>query len=303
MTSMIFARFKRNMLSFILLLFVILTVVGSLIGATWFGENQDLENRDYWMNLATEGIGVLASIVITIAVLIIDRRNAKRDAERDRERQTQDLKDRLVREAGSRSNNKAISAVEQLRDKGWLTGDDGLLKEANLSEANLGGANLGGANLQCTKLIGANLQGTNLWLANLQEADLGGANLQKATLAQANLQGAKLAMAKLQEADLLGANLQKADLMGVELQKASLIGAYLQEVNLATAYLQEAKLQGAYLRGATLQAAEMKGAILPDETVAYKGTDWRNFTDPTRPEFEKTLQKVKEVRKQRMFND
>ena len=101
---------KKHRLFYELLGGFVLLIIGIFIGAMFFGG----ENRDYWMNLFTEGIGVLASIGFT--VFIIDRLNAKRD----RERQTQDLKDRLVREAGSRSNDIAISAVEQLRAKDWL---------------------------------------------------------------------------------------------------------------------------------------------------------------------------------------
>ena len=101
-------------------------------------------------------------------------------------------------------NETAKDAIDELRLRGWLTGEDSLLK----------GADLFGANLQGAKLREANLQGAHLFDANLQGAHLFDANLQGADLREANLQGAHLWHANLQEADLRHANLQGAILMG-----------------------------------------------------------------------------------------
>ncbi len=78
---------------------------------------------EYRPNLITEALG------IGFTVLIIDwiyEQRARRE-----------LRRRLKREAGSRANAIAISAVEWIRAEGWLEGDDGLLKGANLINANL----------------------------------------------------------------------------------------------------------------------------------------------------------------------
>ena len=64
-----------------------------------------------------------------VTILFIDRLNAYRNRK--------DLQRRLIREAGSRSHDVAISAVEWMDREGWLTGEDGLLKGANLREARL----------------------------------------------------------------------------------------------------------------------------------------------------------------------
>lgn len=297
------------------LLFGILAVgIGIYIGAGRFSGD------DYWMNLFTEGIGVVASIGIT--VLIIDRLYANRD----RERQTQDLKERLVREAGSRSNNIAIPAVEQLRNKGWLEGDDGLLKGANLFCANLKKADLSKANLQGSDLSEANLREANLDEANLKKARLDGAKLKKASLeadlqgadlSEANLKGAfltyadlrsaKLFWTNLQDASLRGADLQGAVLMQANLRGANLIGANLrgaklilgdlQKANLQDANLQGASLGAMYLQGANLNGTNLEGMILPDATIAHTGMDMERFTNPKHPEFATTLAKINDIRK------
>ena len=287
------------------------------IGAMFFG---DEAHDDYRLNFGTEMMGVAASI--GIAVLFIDRLYANRD----RERQTQDLKERLVREAGSRSNDKAISAVEQLRDKGWLEGDDGLLKGANLFHANLKKVDLFRANLQGVNLVGANLQEAELDEANLkkahldgaklkkaslgadlQEADLSEANLKGAFLTNADLRNAKLFWTNLQDARLRGADLQGAVLMQANLRGAKLIGADLRGArlilgNLQKANLQDADLQGTilgavYLQGANLNGANLEGTMLPDATIAHAGMDMERFTNPKHPEFAATLAKINDIRK------
>ncbi len=64
-----------------------------------------------------------------VTIFFIDRLNTHRAEE--------SLKHRLIREAGSRSLDVAISAVEWMDREGWLTGEDGLLKGADLREARL----------------------------------------------------------------------------------------------------------------------------------------------------------------------
>ena len=275
------------------------------IGAMFF---DDEDHDDYRLNFGTEMMGVAASIVITS--FIIDRLQANRD----RERQTQDLKDRLVREARSRSNDIAISAVEWLRAEGWLTGDDGLLQGTRLRNANLRGVDLTKANLQRVDLSWANLQRANLTKAKLQGAILGmaelqGANLmwaflQRAHLSLAFLQGAHLMIAKLQGADLSGAdltsaNLQNAKLQGADLTKANLQGAILFAADLQGADLTKAKLQGANLIHVKLQEARsLHEVTLPDGNRYTDNIDIEKFTAPEHPEFMETLKKVNEIRRE-----
>ena len=195
---------------------VMLVLLGIWIGSLFFAAD-----AGYGTNLYTEALGVL----VTIAVLNTFAR----------QREQAQLKNRLVREAASRDNSTAVSAVDWMRHEDWLTGDDGLLKEADLSNANLENADFGRE---------ANLPGANLWRANLPGADL----------FQANLPGAKLSFVNLTGADLRGANLTRADLTfanltGADLTFANLTGADLKDANLTDADLTFANLTGADLKG------------------------------------------------------
>ncbi len=211
---------------------------------------------EFETNIVTEMIGVVVSVLITLFIVnrFYEQRNKKR--------QTQELKERLIREARSRANDYAINAIEQLRDKGWLTEDDSLLKGARLMHANLEGAGLSWANLQAANLSGANLRGAHLWKANLQGAQLQSAKLQEAVLQKANLQRADFWQANLQEAKLREANLQRARFWEASLQEADLSGTNLQEADLSGTNLQKAKLIKANLQGANLRWANLQGANL-----------------------------------------
>lgn len=142
-----------------------------------------------------------------------------------------DEKKALIAQMGSKDNEQALTAVEALREKGWLT--DGSLEGANLSGANLRGADLFWADLEGANLSGANLIRTNLFNANLKNADLFAANLSVADLEGAIVTEADLGEANLFRADLFRADLDGANLDGANLQSANLTGADLGEANLA----------------------------------------------------------------------
>ena len=89
--------------------------------------------RDFQLNLSTELLGVVAGT--GFSALVIDRIYAYRN--------WKDLQRRLIREAGSRSHDIAISAVEWMDREGWLRGENGLLKGANLREARLARCEIG----------------------------------------------------------------------------------------------------------------------------------------------------------------
>ncbi len=91
------------------------------------------------------------------------------------------LKQRLVQEAGSGDNAMALRAINELQERGWLAGENGLLVGAELVRANLAMADL----------YRANLARADLWIANLAGADLSGANLFESHLRGANLERAK----------------------------------------------------------------------------------------------------------------
>ena len=235
-----------------LLLIALITLAIFLLG--WIG------GSDYVTNIYTELIGVTLSTGVT--VVIVDQFYERRD----RERQTNELKERLVQEARSRSNPRAIAAIEQLREKGWLVGDKGLLKGAYLAGADLQNADLNKANLHGADLQNAKLQKVLMSAGNLQDANLRFVSLQRARLWEANLQDTKLWKADLQEAKLFKANLQNADLLG------------------------------AYLQGATVRNANFSDATLPDSTYYTADTDLERFTNSDHPDFNPTLEKINEIR-------
>ena len=153
---------------------LILVGVGILIGAALFRGDEG-----YTVNLYTEVLS------IAVTVFILDYLNRRRD-ERNAERA---LKEQLVREAGSTSNEVAKNAIHQLRKRGWLVGKSGILAGDNvyLSFTNLHEATIYGANLTGTTLMGADLRN-----ANLTGIEAEGANLKSASAQGANLSGANL---------------------------------------------------------------------------------------------------------------
>ena len=186
----------------------------------------------FWRNLFTVLFEVQVGAGVT--VLVIDRFNEYRA--------TESLKRRLTREAGSRSHDIAISAVEWMDREGWLRGEEGLLKGANLREARLHEARLEGANLAGANLELADLTGAMLNDANLRDANLFGAKLEKAHLNGANLECAELSFAVLTLANLHKANLRCASLM-----KANLDGAFLAQAVFIKANMREAEMRRACL--------------------------------------------------------
>ena len=222
----------------VLLVLIVMALVSSIWAVWHTGDWEGLA-----LNFGTEMAGaVVTYLLLELVIGGMEEREAKKE-----EREAKKVN--LVAQLGSRAQDVAIAASEELARLGWLY--DG------------------------------SLQGAALAMANLQRANLDEANLQGASLSGAKLQGAHLARANLQGAVLLGAKLQGARLSGAKLQ-----GAYLSWVNLQRAYLVQANLQGAFLLQANLQGVEFdKDTILPDGTKWTPGTDIARFTDPKNSDF------------------
>lgn len=263
--------------------------------------------EDFYANISAE----LGSIAIT--VIVIDQLQRRRE---QRERENEE-KARLVREAGSRDYSTATSAIQQLREKGWLTGDSGVLRGAKLECADLHTENLNNANLRGAVLAGANLAGAGLCGAELQMSSLQFANLNlayfwKSTSPQlnTNLYGVDLRSATLQGTDFTSCNLEKANLTGARAQAAIFTHANLKDTRLRNANLQDANfhltnlegadLQFSHLEGANLRDANLRGAKLTgvrydswtelpdhkdDNHAFWDNTDMRRYTDPAHPDF------------------
>lgn len=209
---------------------------------------------EFWQNLFTVAFEIIVGAGVTI--FFIDRLNEFRA--------TDSLKRRLIREAGSRSHDIAISAVEWMDREGWLSGEAGLLKGADLREARLSEARLGNANLEEAYLDKADLRKTTL----------NGANLRKAKLTQACLQNAKLNNSDLQEADLGSASLEYADLTDTNFEKAELGWCNLKSAGLMRACFRNAVLINANLESARLYQTDMRNAELIHASL--EGAEWLN---------------------------
>ena len=225
----------------------------------------DLSPSGFWKGLLTVAFEV--SVGAGVTILFIDRFNAHR--------QRESLKQRLIREAGSRSHDVAISAVEWMDREGWLRGEDGLLKganlrEARLHEARLDGANLEGADLEAAYLGNAKLIETNLNRTNLFRADLKGASLREAKLQEAELSWAGLNHAKLDGAFLQNAKLSHTNMKSADLNKANFETAFMLQAILSDASVVEASFKGANLLHAKLKDAfYLKSASLEGATLCF----------------------------------
>lgn len=175
----------------------------------------------------------LLGIVFTLVFIdiFINRRAAQRE-----------LRNSLVRDAGSQSNEIARSAISELQKRGWLLRSDKitLLKGQDLRKANLRGADL----------KNAELSGVDLREADLQNTDLSMANLSGSSLDECKLQGALLVRTVLQGVSMVGADLSTADFSNSDLATA----------NFTHAQLKGANLRGADLRGTNFARAELAGA-------------------------------------------
>lgn len=198
------------------------------------------------LNLFTDGVALAAT------VFLVDRFYRYRDKS--------SLQNRLVGEAGSRSHDVAISAVEWMEREGWLRGEDGLLRGANLREARLQDVSMEGANLEGAILEAADLRNAKLNEANLNGTNLFRANLQGASLQEANLRGAKLSWANLSHANLDEAHLENAELSLTNMRNANLNKADFEEAFLLEADLSGAHVVGISFRGANLRHAKLKEA-------------------------------------------
>lgn len=244
-----------------LLEYRMLVIVALIVAGLWVFGSNGLSLLDDMLGYVTNVFTEALSIIVT--VLVLDRLNERRADQRAEAA----LKEDLVRRAGGVANTFALDAVEELRRRGWLSGDASLLA----------GATLNGANLAAARLREANLSGVDLVAANLSNANLVGANLQGASLWRVNLRGAKVRYADCTDANLVGADMREVDLRNVTFAASTLVQA-----NLAGAHCRDATFEGADLRKANLVGATWitsatfdERTLLPD---AIPQTDRRGRT-------------------------
>lgn len=259
---------KEYPLTYPIAVALVLVALGILIGAALFGQGGMFANDNGY------GANVYTSVISTIVTVgFIDRLNRRRE----QQQALKNFQNQLVLNAGSLANEIAKDAAHQLKKRGMLKGESGLLKGADLFEANLAGANLYKANLAGVNLGFANLEGVYLNWANMEWGKFDWANLERAALSWTNLEGGNLEHANLKGAVLYEANLTASDLEGAELQEATLMKSNLQRAN-----LYGAKLQAANLRDANLQGALLKSVEFDENTRLPDGTQWTPDTDLTK---------------------
>ena len=144
-----------------------------------------------------------------------------------------------------KAHEAALAAVDEIRKRGWMSGEVSLLASVELHFAQLAGADLSGANLEKTDFLITCLDD-----ANLQGANLRGASLKSSSLRNANLR----------DADLTGALLESADFTG-----ASMRHARLDEV--------------------IMEYWGTEPATMPNGELWHADMDLRMFTDPDHPNF------------------
>lgn len=238
---------------------LMLVLLGVWIGSILFRDG-------YATNLYTEAL----SVVVTI--LVLDQINQWRE--------TQRTKSRLVREAGSRSNEVAIAAVEWLRAEHWLSGKTGLLKNAHLWSANLANSNLQEANLENAYMREANLEN-----ATAQSANFKGANLRRANLKNVQFGDAQLQHADMRNSDLGYAVFLRANLMNAKIEHSNFSGTNLRLANLKGADLPQASFdEQTVLPDADPTGRDKDGNLIFTKHWTTE-TDMTRYTDPNHPEF------------------
>lgn len=249
----------------------------------WAGAKR-FASDDYWMNLLTEGLG------IAITILFIDRLNEYR-AEKQ-------LKRRLIREAGSRSRDTAVSALDWLRNEGWLTKNDEypLLRDKKFKYSNWHEAFLEDIDLQDTVLEDVGMERARLSRANLRGTRLERLKMRDAVLQYINLQDSLCFHLDLRDVNLLGANLENANLSVCQMQRTELARCNMKNASIIATNLQKARFGGTDLRGADLIHSDLKDAQLhnvvfdettrlPDGSYWNPDTDMARFTTPIHSDF------------------
>jgi uncharacterized protein YjbI with pentapeptide repeats len=153
---------KNNHFCYRIFTGAVLIGIGVLIGLGVFAKEQTA----YWMSLCTN------ALALGFGVFVLDQLAKKRAEDT--------FKRDLIYKMGSRVNDEAVRASEQLRREGWL--QDGSLRKQKFEKADLANADLRDADLQGAHFVRTNLRGVDLSFADLSRAYLYGADLQNTTL-------------------------------------------------------------------------------------------------------------------------
>ena len=234
-------------------IYFVALIVGLVItaGISIFFNKRKLSDKDWWSSFF-QGISteILGAFITGFLILILI-------TPAEQEQSITELKKNLINDAGSQVNEVARRAIERIRERNWLLGEQGILQNADLSQANLQDANFGGVYLfNADAFSTANLRSTELDHAILTDAKLTVVDLSWAILFNTDLRGANLSYSQLSNATLSNSDLRGADLSHANLHLANLDDIVIDETT-----------------------------TLPDGTKWSPETDMTRFTDPTHTEF------------------
>ncbi|HSH04010.1 MAG TPA: pentapeptide repeat-containing protein, partial [Anaerolineae bacterium] len=230
LTGIVFIIHSQEKVRVIFYIFIAFAILISLYAYTllhfWDTNHWIIINNTFGQLLALLIISLSPELLgICIGLVFIDELNNIR--------QEKQIKDELIRQARSKHNSIATTAITELKQRNWLKGID--LTEANLQECDFSFTNCQNtcflwANLKNTNFIGANLSKVNLSATILIGADFNGAKLHEADfngakMEKVNLKHTKLTNATFENAVLIGADLSRTNLTGVNLQNTNCEGA------------------------------------------------------------------------------
>ncbi len=225
----------------------------------------DIAKDDYSLNLYTEFLGVIVSVIIT--VFIIDTINRRRDQHRREE----DSKVRLVRQVRSPEPVFVRNALHEIQEQAMFRGEKSILQgeflfgarweNVTLNYFNLKQSDMTDSTLKNALFFMAEMQRINLWISKMVDVGFLHSNL-----AESNLGNSTLVRVKMRTVNLQGANLELAKMEGIEIRNSNLTCTSLKGSDLKNAILEDNKYD--------------ENTILPDGSHWKEGTDLTRFTDP-----------------------
>ena len=259
-----------------------LSLVGLFValGLIWFAADR----FGYATNVYTEAL----SVIVTIAYL--DRR-----AER---RATKALQEQLIRQVGGRGNDTALTALDHMRDEGWLhLLDQADLRGANLANVDLSSINMGQRiDLSPQDLSQANLSNATLIYVDFHDMYSDSMNLNDSDIRSSNFEGAQLEDFTMARCDASGCNFKNAELLRANLRNTFFHGADFRHTVLIDSDLTGAQF-GEYIYywdepdgdSVTSRPARFdETTILPDKSFydPAKGLEQlERFTDAEHPDY------------------
>lgn len=264
----IFKRIHRD--AFITHLLAVIT--GIIIGFIVFPFFIMFEWWEFIGSLAPEALGILFTVVIL---------NTWAEYRAQKE-----LKQQLLSDLHTSSNDLVLSALHRLREKNWLKAnyfEGNELRRADWSNTFIGRMNFNNTILHDTKFINTtsndnksytivSFVNSKMWRVDFSKANLKKANFTNAEMIEANFMLAYLPNTNFTDAILNYTNWRKSTLaqaifLSAKLSEAKMEDVNLESANLSRADLSSGSLENSYLVNAKLvetdlRSVNLKGCIL-----------------------------------------